>query len=149
MENLENAYIKSLLSKVAYVNDVDVGYNFNFLGADFSNAEREYLNENYEVIGTKHTENGLDLVIFKNLVTGENTISIAGTDIHTAADWLNDASLGATGIAHKQFIELYNYYQQITHAYGENILQITKLENPSYEPEKPYLRIETAEDEYT
>ena len=149
MENLENAYIKSLLSKVAYEKGIDVGYNFNFLGAEFSNAEREYLNENYEVIGTKHTESGLDLVIFKNLVTGENTISIAGTDIHSAADWGNDLSLGATGIAHKQFIELYNYYQQITHAYGENILQITKLENPSYEPEKPYLRIETAEDEYT
>ena len=149
MENLENAYIKSLLSKVAYENGIDVGYNFNFLGAEFSNAEREYLNENYEVIGTKHTESGLDLVIFKNLVTGENTICIAGTDIHSAADWGNDLSLGATGIAHKQFIELYNYYQQITHAYGENILQITKLENPSYEPEKPYLRIETAEDEYT
>ena len=149
MENLENAYIKSLLNKVAYENGIDVGYNFNFLGTEFSNAEREYLNENYEVIGTKHTESGLDLVIFKNLVTGENTISIAGTDIHSAADWGNDLSLGATGIAHKQFIELYNYYQQITHAYGENILQITKIENPSYEPEKPYLRIETAEDEYT
>lgn len=149
MENLENVYIKSLLSKVAYENGIDVGYNFNFLGAEFSNAEREYLNENYEVIGTKHTESGLDLVIFTNLVTGENTISIAGTDIYSAVDWGNDLSLGATGIAHKQFIELYNYYQQITHAYGENILQITKLENPSYEPEKPYLRIETAENEYT
>ena len=46
--NPSDEHIKALLSKLAYEN-LSTGFNFSNLNSNFSIAEKNYLNENFEV----------------------------------------------------------------------------------------------------
>lgn len=47
--NPSDEHIKALLSKLAYEN-LSTGFNFSNLNSNFSIAEKNYLNENFEVL---------------------------------------------------------------------------------------------------
>lgn len=68
---------------------------------------------------------GFQGTVFKNKASGVYTIAFAGTDITSDVDIINDYLISSEGMAIHQFIDAYNYYQQVTHTSGAIISQIS------------------------
>ena len=94
-----------------------------------SQSQAEQFVDNWAVIDQQpNTQNGFSATVFERLDesgigTGEFTLAIRGTEA-SLIDW-DDTSLddiGGNGIAIKQAIDLFNYYQRLT-ATSSNVIQ--------------------------
>ena len=117
--NPSDEHIKALLSKLAYEN-LSTGFNFSNLNSNFSIAEKNYLNENFEVLSVSDSnESGFQGCFLKNTKTNEVIFAIRGTDELKGADADDDLDIINSGMAYKQFIDAYNYYIKTVTATGD------------------------------
>ena len=117
--NPSDEHIKALLSKLAYEN-LSTGFNFSNLNSNFSIAEKNYLNENFEVLSVSDSnESGFQGCFLKNTKTNEVIFAIRGTDELKGADADDDLDIINSGMAYKQFIDAYNYYIKTVTAAGD------------------------------
>ena len=117
--NPSDEHIKALLSKLAYEN-LSTGFNFSSLNSNFSIAEKNYLNENFEVLSVSDSnESGFQGCFLKNTKTNEVIFAIRGTDELKGADADDDLDIINSGMAYKQFIDAYNYYMKTVTAAGD------------------------------
>ncbi len=116
--------IMSMATYVTYNGNYDT-YKNNLEKTDFSNElATDFLN-NYSVIDQESiTSSGFQATVFKNNKNGVYTISFAGTDAQSEGDIRNDYDIKLSGLATEQFIQAYNYYQQITNPENSLIYQI-------------------------
>lgn len=108
--NPSDEHVKALLSKLAYEN-LSTGFNFSNLNSNFSIAEKNYLNENFEVLSVSDNNNsGFQGCFLKNTKTNEIIYAIRGTETDKLEDIDDDLDIIDSGMAYKQFIDAYNYY---------------------------------------
>lgn len=117
LENPSDEHIKALLSNLAYEN-LSTGFNFSNLDNSFSIAEKNYLNENFEVLSVSDSnESGFQGCFLKNTKTNEIIFAIRGTETDKLED-VDDLDIINSGMAYKQFIDAYNYYIKTVTATG-------------------------------
>ena len=118
LENPSDEHIKALLSNLAYEN-LSTGFNFSNLDNSFSIAEKNYLNENFEVLSVSDSnESGFQGCFLKNTKTNEIIFAIRGTETDKLEDVDDDLDIINSGMAYKQFIDAYNYYIKTVTATG-------------------------------
>ena len=110
----QTCYDKAFLSKICYDTDLLQKGDNAFSNIPYlTNAQKDYFNTTYELISVqKDTGTGFEAAIFKNKITNEYTMAIAGTDKNELPDLTNNTTIGTRGIAVEQFISAYNYYQK-------------------------------------
>ncbi len=119
LENPSDEHIKALLSNLAYEN-LSTGFNFSNLDNSFSIAEKNYLNENFEVLSVSDSnESGFQGCFLKNTKTNEIIFAIRGTETDKLEDVDDDLDIINSGMAYKQFIDAYNYYIKTVTATGD------------------------------
>ena len=117
--NPSDEHVKALLSKLAYEN-LSTGFNFSNLNSNFSIAEKNYLNENFEVLSVSDNNNsGFQGCFLKNTKTNEIIYAIRGTETDKLEDIDDDLDIIDSGMAYKQFIDAYNYYIKTVTATGD------------------------------
>ena len=143
--NPSDEYVKALLSKLAY-EDLSTGFNFSSLDNSFSIAEKNYLNENFEVLSVSDSnESGFQGCFLKNTKTNEVVFAIRGTDELIGADADDDLDIIDSGMAYKQFIDAYNYYIKTVTAAGDTGRLLTYAEQ---QPTEGTAYIDTGDGHY-
>ena len=96
-----------------------------FLGID-ENGDIDPF-KGYEVLShLPNTDSGFSASIFRNKETSEITFAMRGTEFSFSFETVDDllrtdfADIGFDGIALKQTIDLFNYYQELIASSGEN-----------------------------
>lgn len=119
LENPSDEHIKALLSNLAYEN-LSTGFNFSNLDSSFSIAEKNYLNENFEILSVSDSnESGFQGCFLKNTKTNEIIFAIRGTETDKLEDVDDGLDIINSGMAYKQFIDAYNYYIKTVTATGD------------------------------
>ena len=126
LENPSKEYINAMLSKLAYEN-LKRGRIESLSSMNFSNAEIDYLKNNFEVISSfSNNDTGFCGYFLKNTKTNEKIYAIAGTDSKSLDDLLTDSDIATKGMAIDQFINAYNCYQEMTHNMGDTIQKLVE-----------------------
>ena len=123
-------YDYAVLSKAVY-NDFD--------SEVLTSAERNFLKTNYIATDlSNHMENlGVRSFLYtsKNEETDENVVVFAGSD--DIWDFISDSEIPKYGMATSQFIDVYNLYQEITHAHNSKIKVLKRSLDIPYK--RPYM----------
>ncbi len=129
---INRLYEMALLSEASYANlelarNVDGSFDLtrtenalkdpNFNDMKFSDVQAtEFITQWRVVEHQENTTSGFSATLFENIITGEKTLSIRGTEIGDVSDWYTDfvdiGVLGSTS-SQDQYQDLKGFYQQL------------------------------------
>jgi hypothetical protein len=124
--NIENLYINSLLSQMAYAKNLEPdsagadlvsALTHSENGArDATQAQAQYFANNFRVVEQQETTtSGFSATLFQNIHTNEYHFSMRGTDTNLAGiDWLDaNRDIVVNNIARNQTIDMLNFYLRL------------------------------------
>jgi Ca2+-binding RTX toxin-like protein len=127
IDNIETIAQLAGTAKAAYA-DLTIGDLKSSLtnpnsGAGFTDKEAETFVDRYVFINQqKNTDTGFSAAVFQDKTTGKLILAIRGTEFLsqdlTAADLID---IGMVGFAHRQAVDLYRYWRQLTTPGGQAV----------------------------
>ena len=138
MSTIQELFQQAQLAEAAYANFSVPGISEKdaLIANDFSPVQASAFTTDWSVIsqqsdaGSYGTTSGFSATLFKNNNTGQYSLAIRGSK--QPVDFLADTTLiSSDGIAVRQTIDLYNYWQSLTHsgAYGVAKLSAQSVES--------------------